>query len=94
MQSQSEHAIIAYTSCILYFEKCLALFHARLGSDVCPRVDNQTLGDTLQDSTRSLVAMDRTTSAISQLSTQGYWSEFLEAGCPSTLASQAYNRIM
>ena len=39
---------------ILYFEN-VAFFHAKLlGSDVCPRVDNQTSGDTLQDLTRSL----------------------------------------
>ena len=33
----------------------VAFFHAKLGSDVCPRVDNQTSGDTLQDLTRPLV---------------------------------------
>ena len=35
---------------IFYFEN-VAFFHAKLGSDVCPRVDNQTSGDTLQDLT-------------------------------------------
>ena len=35
---------------ILYFEN-VAFFHAKLGSDVCPRVDS---GDTLQDLTRPL----------------------------------------
>ena len=33
---------------ILYFEN-VAFFHAKLGLDICPRVDNQTSGETLQD---------------------------------------------
>ena len=37
-----------------FFEN-FTFFHAKLGSDVCPRVDNQTSVDTLQDSTRPLV---------------------------------------
>ena len=32
---------------IIYFEN-VTFFHAKLRSDVCPRVDNQTSGDTLQ----------------------------------------------
>ena len=40
---------------ILYFEN-VTFFHAlKLGSDVCPRVDNQTSGNTSQDLTRPLV---------------------------------------
>ena len=39
---------------IIYFEN-VAFFHAKLGLEVCPRVDNQTSGDTLQDLTRPLV---------------------------------------
>ena len=39
---------------ILYFEN-VVFFHAKLGSDVFPRVDNQTSGDTLQDLTQPLV---------------------------------------
>ena len=39
---------------IIYFEN-VAFFRAKLGSDVCPRVDNQTSGDTLQDLARPLV---------------------------------------
>ena len=39
---------------ILYFEN-VAFFHAKLGLDVCPRVDNQTSDDTLQDLTQPLV---------------------------------------
>ena len=33
----------------------VTFFQAKLGSDVCPRVDNQTSGDTLQKLTRPLV---------------------------------------
>ena len=39
---------------IFYFE-IVTFFRAKLGSDVCPRVDNQTSRDTLQDLTRPLV---------------------------------------
>ena len=38
---------------IFYFEN-VNFFHDKLGSDVFPRVDNQTSGDTLQDLTRPL----------------------------------------
>ena len=39
----------------LLFWKCFFLFfRAKLGSEVCPKVDNQTSGDTLQDLTRPL----------------------------------------
>ena len=38
----------------LYFEN-VTFFHDKLGSGVCPRIDNQTSGDTLQDLTRPLV---------------------------------------
>ena len=48
--TNSQHFIII----ILYFEN-VTFFHAKLGSDVCPRVDNQTSGDTLEDLTRPLV---------------------------------------
>ena len=33
---------------IIYFEN-VAFFRSDLGSDVCPRVDNQTSGDTFQE---------------------------------------------
>ena len=47
--------IIIIVIIIVYFEN-VAFFYAKLGSDVCPRVDNQkTSGDTLQDLTRPLV---------------------------------------
>ena len=62
---------------IFYFENA-AFFHAKLGSDVCPRVDNQTSGDTLQDLTRPLSGKI----TISQLSTHGYWSEFYGGEMP------------
>ena len=65
-----------------YFEN-VAFLHAKLGSDVCPRVDNQTSGETLQDLTRPLVEK----LAISQLSTHGNWSELLVVGCLSTPTS-------
>ena len=61
----------------------VAFFHAKLESDVCPGVDMQTSGDTLQDLTWTLSGKI----AISQLSTHRYWSEFLVAGCPSTPTS-------
>ena len=66
---------------IFYFENVTHFFHAKLGSDVCHRVDNQTSVDTLSDLTRSLVGI-----AISQLSTHGYMSEILVplADCPSS----------
>ena len=69
---------------IFYFEN-VTFFYAKLGSDVWSfapaRVDNQTFGDTSQDSTRPL---EEKIIAISQLSTHGHWGEFLVAGCPST----------
>ena len=62
------------SSSLSYFTlENITFFHAKLGLDVCPRVDNQTSGDTSEESTRPL----------SQLSTHGYWSEFVVAGCPS-----------
>ena len=64
---------------IIYFEN-VAFFHTKLGLDVCPKVDNQTSGDTLQDSTQPPSGKI----AISQLSDHGYWSEVSVAGCPST----------
>ena len=39
---------------IFYFDN-VAFFHAKLGSDICPRVNNQTSGDTLQHLTRPLL---------------------------------------
>ena len=38
---------------IFYFEN-IVFFLYKLGSDVCPRVDNKTSGNTLQDLTRPL----------------------------------------
>ena len=64
---------------IFYFEN-VAFFYAKLGSDVCPWIDNHNSGETLQDLTRPLSGKI----AISQLSTHGYWGKFLVAGCPST----------
>ena len=40
---------------IIFYLENVAFFHAKLGSDVCSRVDNKTSGDTLQDLTRPLV---------------------------------------
>ena len=37
---------------IIFYFVNIACFHAKLGSYVCPRVDNQTSGDTLQDLTQ------------------------------------------
>ena len=51
---------------IFYFEN-VTFFHAKLRSGICPRVDNQPSGDTLQDLTRPLSGKI----AISQLSTHG-----------------------
>ena len=45
--------IIIIIIIIFHFEN-FALFHAKLGSNVCPRVDNQTSGDTLQGLTRPI----------------------------------------
>ena len=46
---------------IFYFEN-VAFYQAKLGLDVCPRVDNQTSGETLQDLTRPLA--EKSPSAI------------------------------
>ena len=54
---------------IFYFEN-IAFFHAKLGLDICPRIDNQTSGNTSQDFTPPLVGKID----ISQLFTHGYWS--------------------
>ena len=59
-----------------YFEY-VTFFHAKLRSNVCPRVDNQTSGDTLQDLTRPLSGKI----AISQSATHGYW-RVLVVRCP------------
>ena len=40
---------------IIFYFVNVTLFHAKLGSDVCHRVDNQATDDTLKDSTRPLV---------------------------------------
>ena len=55
---------------IFHFEN-VTFFNAKLGLDICPRVDNQTSGDTLQDLTQPLSGKI----AMSQLSTNGYWSK-------------------
>ena len=68
--------IINYHRHLLFWKR--RFFHAKLGSDVCPRVDNQTYGDTLQNSTQPLTSGKI---AISLLSTQEFWSEFLVVGC-------------
>ena len=39
---------------IIFNVENIGFFHAKLGSDVCPRVNNQTSGDTLQNLTRPL----------------------------------------
>ena len=46
---------------IFYFEN-VAFFHAKLWSDICPRVDNQTSGNRLQDSTRPPVEKSQSAS--------------------------------
>ena len=46
--------IIIIIIIVFYFEN-VTFFHAKLGSGVFPRVDNQTSGNTLQDLTRPLV---------------------------------------
>ena len=48
---------------ILYYEN-VAFFHAKLEWYVCPRVDNQTSGDTLHDLTRSLSTITITTGLL------------------------------
>ena len=64
---------------IFYFE-IVTFFHTKLGSDVCPRLDNLWRHyKILLDQVEKI--------AISQLSTHGYWCEFLVAGCPSTPTS-------
>ena len=70
-----------------YFES-IAFFHVKLGLDSCPRVDNQTSVETLQDLTRPLMEKF----VISQLSIHGYWSKFLVVGCPSTPTSWDWGR--
>ena len=75
---KKHYLLIIIIIVVFYFEN-VALFLDKLGSDVCPRVDNQTSGDTLQDLTRPLSG----NIVISQLSTHGYWSNFLVAGCSS-----------
>ena len=66
---------------IIFYFINVAFFLDYLGSDVCPRVDNQTSGDTLQNLTRPLVE---------KLPSASYppvginWSECLVAGCPFT----------
>ena len=50
----SENPALEYTSSFIHFENIVS-FYVKLGFDICPRVDNQTSGDTLQDSTRPLV---------------------------------------
>ena len=50
-QNYFHYWIIIIIIIIFYFENN-AFFHAKLGWDVCPRVDNQTSGDTLQDLTQ------------------------------------------
>ena len=51
---------------IIYYFENVVFFHVKLGSDVRPRVENQTSGDTLQDSTQPLSGKI----TISQLSIQ------------------------
>ena len=61
---------------IFHFEN-IAFFHAKLGSDVCSSVDDQTSG--------GFTSFKSTTSgkiAISQLSTHGYWSKVFGGGMP------------
>ena len=53
---------------IIFYIENVTFFHAELGSDVCPRVDSQTSGDTLQDLTQPLSGKI----TIIQLSNHGY----------------------
>ena len=62
---------------MLYFEN-VTFFHAELGSDICPRVDNHISGDTLQESTRPLVEKN----AINQLSTPWILERVFGGGMP------------
>ena len=49
-------------SSISFILKNVAFFHAKLWLDVCPRIDNQTTGDTLQDLTWHLVEKSQSAS--------------------------------
>ena len=49
--SPSEGAVLSFIIIIIFYFENVAFFHAKLGSDVCPGVDNQTSGETLQDLT-------------------------------------------
>ena len=53
---------------IIFYFGNVVFFQAKLGSDVCSRVDNQPSGDTQQDLTKPLNGKI----AISQLFTHGY----------------------
>ena len=59
---------------IFYFEN-VAFFHAKLGSEVSPRVDNQTSGDTVRGLTRPLSYSGEI--AISQLLVRIFGGEML-----------------
>ena len=78
---------------ISYFEN-LVFFHAKIGSDVCPRVDNQTSGDTLQNLTWPLSGKI----SISQLSTHGfviiYKSKYLNFLVSFSLASFWWHDVL
>ena len=73
---------------IIFYFKNVAFFHAKLGSDVCPRVENQTSGDTLQDLTRPPSGKI----AISLLSTYGVFKASSVAGYPYTSTSSDKGR--
>ena len=74
---KKESEQIEFIIIIFYFEN-VAFIHAKLGLDVCPRVDNQTSGETLQDLAWPLVEKK----AISQLYTHGYWRQVFGGEMP------------
>ena len=48
-QYQIQHILPTITLIIIFYFENVAFFHAKLGSEVYPTIDNQTTGNTLQD---------------------------------------------
>ena len=61
---------------IFYFEN-VAVFHAKLVSDTCPRVDNQTSGDTLQDLTRPVKKLPSASYPLMGIGASLWWQDAL-----------------
>ena len=55
----------------------VTLFHDKLGLDVCPRGDNQTSGDTLQDSTWRLVEKSPSADPPMDIGASFWWQDAL-----------------